>query len=448
MVAILMVISERKGGGQKSGKGFFMNRTNVIEISNYRGTKKKSRKRDRLNEGKKGRVYSRNGKLWVDFRYLGERIRERSGFEDSTANRRTLRNQLDLIVAEIENGAFEFAERFPHSNKKDYFTMLEGRTVVRNPEEVLFGEYLEKWWNEMEPGMNFSQIKDYTTVLEKHHLPYFRDASFREICSKVGMKKYVAHLKSKKNRYGQPISAKTIQNVMIPLRIIVRDAIDEYDWTDLTDPFSRLKLPKVRKIRICPFSFEEWETVMKHMLPWYKPYFDFAVQTGLRPSEQVALKWKAIDEEYVHIELSRVRNREKSDLKTEESRRSIRIRPGMKDCLKEQVVLSERFDSPYVFINTEGRPILQDKLREVWARVLKKTEHSGTGACMKPGIRSHPGRWRPGKHRNGWLAPWGMLTLPWFTEPMAGISPISPGRMVPLLKGSIWQAANEKRRPI
>jgi integrase len=28
--------------------------------------------------------------------------------------------------------------------------------------------------------------------------------------------------------------------------------------------------------------------------------------------------------------------------------------------------------SPYVFVNTEGRPILQDKLREHWARVMKK----------------------------------------------------------------------------
>jgi hypothetical protein len=45
---------------------------------------------------------------------------------------------------------------------------------------------------------------------------------------------------------------------MIPLRVIMRDAIDEYGWKDLPDPFAGLKLPKVRKIRIHPFSFEEW----------------------------------------------------------------------------------------------------------------------------------------------------------------------------------------------
>jgi len=35
--------------------------------------------------------------------------------------------------------------------------------------------------------------------------------------------------------------------------------------------------------------------------------------------------------------------------------------------------LTQHLDSPYVFVNTQARPILQDKLREVWARVLKKT---------------------------------------------------------------------------
>jgi integrase len=115
----------------------------------------------------------------------------------------------------------------------------------------------------------------------------------------------------------KPLSGKRIQNIMIPLTVIVRDAIDEYGWHDLHDPFTNLKLPKARKIRIYPFSFDEWKTLIGFISDWYKPYFEFAVQTGLRPSEQVALKWNAIDEQFIHIELCRVRNREKSDLKTE-----------------------------------------------------------------------------------------------------------------------------------
>lgn len=147
--------------------------------------------------------------------------------------------------------------------------------------------------------------------------------------------------------------------------IIVRDAIDEYGWSELPDPFPGLKLPKIRRIRVHPFGLEEWKRLMEYMPSWYVPYFEFTIQTGLRPSEQVALKWSAIDEEFIHIELSRVGNREKADLKTEESRRRITIRPSIGNLLERQKKLTEDFDSPYVFVNTQGRPILQDKLREL-----------------------------------------------------------------------------------
>jgi integrase len=198
---------------------------------------------------------------------------------------------LDLIVAEIQNGIFEFEKRFPHSNKKDHFTRLEGKMATKAPSEVLFGDYVKVWWKDMKPGMSIGQIEDYTTILNSNHLPYFGKMPFSEVCSKVRMKKYVAHLQGKKNRYKDPLSAKRIQNIMIPLRVIVRDAIDEYDWRNLTDPFIGLKLPRIRKIRVKPFNFEEWKTLMAFMLPWYRPYFEVAVQTRVRPSEQVALKW-------------------------------------------------------------------------------------------------------------------------------------------------------------
>jgi integrase len=349
-----------------------MIQTNVVEISRYRKDRKK-KKVGRLIAGKKGRVFSRGGRLWVGFQYLKRRVREPSGLEDSPQNKASLRSQLDLVVAEIEARHFEFAKRFPHSKRKDHFTALEGRTVTKDPKDLLFGEYLKKWWADMEPGMTFSQKRDYQITLRAHVLPYFEEMAFSEICSRVEMKRFVSTLQAKKNRYGQPLSARRVRNVMIPLRVIVRDALEEYSWSGLQDPFIRLKLPKIRKFRVQPFSLEEWKVIMQFMLPWYIPYFQIAVQTGMRPSEQVALKWQAVDDEYIHVELSRVYGREKADLKTEESRRRIQIRPGIQKWLDEQRELTKEFNSPYVFTNTEGRPILQDKLREVWARVITKS---------------------------------------------------------------------------
>lgn len=94
---------------------------------------------------KKGTVYRRNRKLWVDFHYLGERVRESSGLDDSRENWSTVRGQLDLVVAEIDNGVFQYENRFPHSKRKDYFRMLEGKVVTKAPSDVNFGDYSARW---------------------------------------------------------------------------------------------------------------------------------------------------------------------------------------------------------------------------------------------------------------------------------------------------------------
>jgi integrase len=350
-----------------------MNQLQIVDLTQYRKKKKQAPKRKRPRSQTKGSVYSRGGNLWVDFRYLDERVREPSGLIDTAENCNTVRKQLDLIIAEIGNGIFEFAKRFPHSSRKEYFAELEGRTVTKDPADVIFSEYVEKWWTDMKPGMSDSQIRDYTSILDCHVLPRFSDVPFSEFWSPVVLKKFVAELKGKTNRHKKPLSAKRIQNILIPLRAIVKDAKDEFGWMDMGDPFSQLKLPKVKRIRIYPFDFKEWEILMAHIRPWYRPYFEFSVATGLRPSEQVALKWSDIDGNYIYIERSRVKNKEKADLKTTDSRRGIEIRASMQKALDDQRVVTRGFDSPYVFINTQGRPILQDKLRELWARAMKKS---------------------------------------------------------------------------
>lgn len=361
--------SERKGGDVKSGKEFLMNHAVVIEFPQNREEEKKVRKRDRFNAGKSGRVYVRGGQLWVDFHYRGLRVRERSGLKDTPSNRVKLRKQLDLVTAEIDNGVFEFAKRFPHSKQKEKFTQLEGKTYRKSPGEVLFKNYVDGWLKEMEEGMSDGQARDYKSILKNHVIPFFGDLTFAEI-NAVCVKKFIAKLKSYQSRSGEPLAPKTILNYLIPLRVIFKDAVIEYQWEDLRNPFFGLKLPKPGRKRIQPFDFKEWAILMDHILPWYRPYFEFAVQTGLRPSEQVALKWDAVDSEYIHVELSRVRNREKSDLKTAGSARRIELRSNVLKTLDKQWELTRHFESPYVFLTTKGIPIRQENLGKRWRKAF------------------------------------------------------------------------------
>ncbi len=82
----------------------------------------------------------------------------------------------------------------------------------------------------------------------------------------------------------------------------------------------------------------------------------------MRPSEQGALKWSAVDNEFIHIELSRVKKIEKTELKTPESIRRIDLRPSMQKVLEAQKNLMRKFSTLYIFLNMQGNPIDQDAL--------------------------------------------------------------------------------------
>ena len=78
-----------------------------------------------LNRNKEGSVRKINGKVYVDFMYLGERVREPSGLPWNRENARKVRDQLDRIVVAVKAGTFRFAEVFPKSNNLEYFTEKE-----------------------------------------------------------------------------------------------------------------------------------------------------------------------------------------------------------------------------------------------------------------------------------------------------------------------------------
>lgn len=63
-----------------------------------------------------------------------------------------------------------------------------------------------------------------------------------------------------------------------------------------------------------------------------------------------------------------------AQLQTQRSRRMIALRPSLTSVLEQQKELTKDTQSPYVFMNTFGRPIKQDKLRELWERALNRAE--------------------------------------------------------------------------
>ncbi len=114
-------------------------------------SKKKAPRKAGLNRNRMGSVRSINGKLYVDFIYLGERVREKAGLDDTKDNAKQVRQQLDKIIMAIEAGTFRFAEVFPKSRKRDYFQDKESEVygLKKAPDEVNVKDYTWEWYNRL-----------------------------------------------------------------------------------------------------------------------------------------------------------------------------------------------------------------------------------------------------------------------------------------------------------
>jgi integrase len=96
----------------------------VIPFRRVRKDQSKVRKGG-LNKNREGSVRKINGKVYIDFCYMGERVREFSGLVWDEKNAKHVREQLDKIIVSIKSGTFRFAEVFPHSKKRDHFREKE-----------------------------------------------------------------------------------------------------------------------------------------------------------------------------------------------------------------------------------------------------------------------------------------------------------------------------------
>lgn len=90
-----------------------------------------------------GSIRSRSGKLFIDFRYMEKRCRERTTLEDTTTNRKRLNSVLKRLEAEITLGTFVYAKYFPKSPSLEEFTMHESANRAMRGDTPLFSDFTE-----------------------------------------------------------------------------------------------------------------------------------------------------------------------------------------------------------------------------------------------------------------------------------------------------------------
>ena len=301
-----------------------------------------------------GSVSSRNGYLYLDFRYRNLRCREGTDLPDEPSNRRRCCTALKRIEFEISQGTFDYAAFFPNSRRLPKIEEINARYRSRANGAPSFQAFAELWFSEKIVEWRKSYIATIRSSLDNHLLPAFGDTAISEV-TKASILAFRASLASLPGRGGAAsISKSRINHIMTPLRMILAEASDRHSFEN---PWRNILPLKEPRTQVDPFTMQEVSAIIRRVRPSMRNYYIVRFFTGLRSSEVDGLKWKFVDfdRRLILIRETLVYGRTEF-AKTDGSEREIEINSAVLEALKSQLKLTGPLGG-YVFCNAAGAPL-------------------------------------------------------------------------------------------
>ncbi|MDP1716756.1 MAG: site-specific integrase [Burkholderiales bacterium] len=265
---------------------------------------------------KKG-IRARSGSgIEIDFTYKGRRCRETLKLSPTPANKLYAARKRGAILYEIAQGSFNYSKHFPNSPKAKGYAGGSLQTV---------GQALDLFIKAARNRCSHSTLRDYQSAIDYHLKPVFGEKLLTEI-STADIKAWMGFLQ---------ISPKRINNVLTPLRGVLGDAFA--DGLIDRNPADRVKNLPHRTEEPDPLAPVEIEKLLASCPGQIRNLFQFAIWTGLRTSELIALEWGDIDwiRGIARIRRASVRKQVKVP-KTQAGERDIKLLSGALAALQDQ----------------------------------------------------------------------------------------------------------------
>ena len=244
------------------------------------------------------RVRESTQKLFFDFQYRGKRCREQTALDNTPANRKKLEAILKRIEAEITLGSFEYHKYFPNSPRAQEFTkqaeLLRSQQAHDTP---LFKDFSQDWVGEMKIQWRQSHTSTVEGTLRNYLNPYFGEKEVGHI-TKKDILDFRASLAKVTTRSKKSLSASRINKIMTPLRMILSEAANRFEFSS---PYHGIKSLKVPRTDVEPFSIEEVRQIIDTVRADFRNYYTVRFFTGMRTGEIDGLQWEHVDFQRRHI---------------------------------------------------------------------------------------------------------------------------------------------------
>ncbi len=294
-----------------------------------------------------------------------------------------------IFLGRDTNGKRKYFNKTIHGTKKDAQKFLTAKTrekdlgIFVEPAAMPLNEYLDKWLSEsVKPRLREATLDSYQSLLQKHVRGKLGSHKLSDIKPFHVQKIYNQMTESE-------LSPRTVRYVHTVLKAAFSQAIR---WQMLVlNPCNAANLPRSKKTEMKAFSPEQAKRFLdaakndKHGL-----IFAFALASGMRPEEYLALKWSDIDFEKHTATVQRVLIWRKgggwyfSEPKTAKSRRTLPLPESLFVKLKTykrvqseaMLKLGQSYErNNFVFATDEGKPLHYKNLtNRHFHKILEKAE--------------------------------------------------------------------------
>lgn len=294
--------------------------------------------------------------------YRGVRCRERIALKPTATNLKKAEQHKAAIEHAISIGAFDYAVTFPKSARAAKFAPEASRETVNG--------FLTRWLEAKQKHVASSTFEGYRKVVQQRLIPALGDHMTVDLKRK-NIRDWLDTLL---------VSNKTLSNIQSCLRSALNDAVDEElietnplaGWT-----YSRKEAPP-KDDDVDPFTPEEQRAILAAASGQARNFIQFALWTGMRTSEMVALDWGDVDwlrgEVRVTRAMTQAAKRQAEVTKTTSGKRSIKLLGPALEAIKAQkehtfLAGMEVFQNPRTLERWTGDQPIR---KTMWAHAVKK----------------------------------------------------------------------------
>ncbi|WP_255860554.1 site-specific integrase [Bacterioplanoides sp. SCSIO 12839] len=256
---------------------------------------------------------------------------------------------------------------FPNSKRVAEFTEHDERIRAARSETPTLEEFTEIWLNEMKVEWRDSHAISVMSNLNTYVLPVLGKIDVSAI-TKAQILSFRSTLAKEPKQKKEALKPATINKIMTPLRMILNEAADRYDFNS---PFKGIKSLKIQRVDVEPFSLEEVRLILDNVRPDFHAYYTLRFFTGMRTGEIDGLQWRYVDfERRLILVRETVVDGRIEYTKTDGSQRDIQMSDLVYEALQAQFKVSG--NQKFVFCTQACTPLSHNNVtKRVWYPLLR-----------------------------------------------------------------------------